>query len=258
MSTHMQTINSSFADQAKEFENPNMNFSKKEYLDYTMRAIGAKETDTVLEAAAGTCVCGRTLAPMVQKVVCLDATQPMLDVGIKNASEAGIGNMEFIHGLIEEIPFPEASFDVVMTRLSFHHFQGMKKPFSEMDRVLKPGGKLVIIDMEAAEEELRDTEDMIERRRDASHVRNRSRQEFVSLYRSAGYELAKEESTRIPVRLSAWMDLTNTPENVRKDIIQLMENEIDGGLSTGFRPYHKDGELWFEQRWLMLIGVKAC
>ena len=124
--------------------------------------------------------------------------------------------------------------------------------------MLKPGGKLVIIDMEAAEEELRDTEDMIERRRDASHVRNRSRQEFVSLYRSAGYELAKEESTRIPVRLSAWMDLTNTPENVRKDIIQLMENEIDGGLFTGFRPYHKDGELWFEQRWLMLIGVKAC
>lgn len=83
MSTHMQTINSSFADQAKEFENPNMNFSKKEYLDYTMRAIGAKETDTVLEAAAGTCVCGRTLAPMVQKVVCLDATQPMLNEKIK-------------------------------------------------------------------------------------------------------------------------------------------------------------------------------
>jgi demethylmenaquinone methyltransferase/2-methoxy-6-polyprenyl-1,4-benzoquinol methylase len=150
----MQTINSSFADQAKEFENPNMNFSKKEYLDYTMRAIGAKETDTVLEAAAGTCVCGRTLAPMVQKVVCLDATQPMLDVGIKNASEAGIGNMEFIHGLIEEIPFPEASFDVVMTRLSFHHFQEMKKPFSEMDRVLKPGGKAVVLELSVPQNRL--------------------------------------------------------------------------------------------------------
>ena len=68
MTDHMKKINSSFTDQAKSFENANMNFSKKEYLDYTMKAIGAARTDLVLEPAAGTCVCGRTLAPMVQKV----------------------------------------------------------------------------------------------------------------------------------------------------------------------------------------------
>ena len=82
MTDHMEKINSSFTDQAKAFENANMNFSKKEYLDYTMKAIGAAGTDRVLETAAGTCVCGRTLAPMVQKVTCLDATPAMLHVGI--------------------------------------------------------------------------------------------------------------------------------------------------------------------------------
>ena len=205
MTDHMKKINSSFTDQAKSFENANMNFSKKEYLDYTMKAIGAARTDLVLEPAAGTCVCGRTLAPMVQKVTCLDATPAMLDV------------------LIEDLPFPDASFDIVMTRLSFHHFQEMEKPFSEMNRVLKPGGKLVIIDMEAAEESVRETEDGIERLRDCSHVRNRSRQEFVSLYNAAAYKIWKEESTKIPVRLSAWMELTKTPEAVQKDIVQMMD-----------------------------------
>ena len=85
-----------------------------------------------------------------------------------------------------------------------------------MNRVLKPGGKLVIIDMEAAEEGLRETEDRIELLRDCSHVRNISRQEFVSLYNGAGYTIWKEESTRIPVRLSAWMELTKTPEAVQR------------------------------------------
>ena len=256
MTDHMKRINSSFTDQAKAFENANMNFSKKEYLDYTMKAIGAAKTDFVLEPAAGTCVCGRTLAPMVQKVTCLDATPAMLDVGIQSAKEAGLGNMEFILGLIEDLPFPDASFDIVMTRLSFHHFQEMEKPFSEMNRVLKPGGKLVIIDMEAAEESVRETEDGIERLRDCSHVRNRSRQEFVSLYNAAGYTIWKEESTKIPVRLSAWMELTKTPEAVQKDIVQMMERDMAGDFNTGFHPCRKDGEIWFDQRWLMLIGIK--
>ena len=256
MDRHMAVVNSSFSNQAKTFENPNMNFSKKEYLEYTMKSIGAKPMDSVLETASGTCVCARTLAPAVARVTCLDATQAMLDVGIQNAKEENITNIDFINGFIEDIPFPEAAFDIVMTRLSFHHFPEMDKPFSEMDRVLKPGGKLVIIDMEAAEETLRYTEDMIERRRDPSHVRNRSRQEFVSLYEKAGYSLMKEESTRIPVRLSAWMELTNTPENVREDIVRLMEDDIAGGSPTGFKPYKKDDEIWFEQRWLLLIGIK--
>ena len=110
--------------------------------------------------------------------------------------------------------------------------------------------------MEAAEESVRETEDGIERLRDCSHVRNRSRQEFVSLYNAAGYKIWKEESTKIPVRLSAWMELTKTPEAVQKDIVQMMERDMAGDFPTGFHPCRKDGEIWFDQRWLMLIGIK--
>lgn len=109
--------------------------------------------------------------------------------------------MEFIHGLIEETPFPEVSFEIVMTKLSFLHFQ--EKLFSEMDWVLKLSGKLVVIDIEITKEDFKETKDMIERRRDCSHGLNRSRQEFVSLYENVGYKLDKKEGTRIPVRLSA-------------------------------------------------------
>jgi len=252
----MEIINQSFENQAKEFENPDMSFSKQEYLDYTMSAIGGKTADNVLEVAAGTCLCGRTLAPKVHRVTCIDATQAMLDVGITEAQRAGIKNMNFIHGMAEEIPFKEATFDIVMTRLSFHHFQETEKPFSEMSRVLKPGGKLVVIDMEATEESLRDTEDYIERLRDCSHVRNRSRQELLALYRDAGYKMLKEDNTKIPVRLSAWMELTKTSPDMKQEIVKLMERDMAGEFCTGFKPYRQESEIWFEQRWLLLIGLK--
>ena len=47
-------------------------------------------------------------------------------------------------------------FDLVITRFSFYHFIETKIPFSEMKRVLKKGGKLIIWDMEATVEELRE------------------------------------------------------------------------------------------------------
>lgn len=123
----------------------------------------------------------------------------------------------------------------------------MKKPFEEMNRVLKPGGKLVIIDMEATEESLRKIEDAIETMRDFSHVKNRSKEEFLSLYKEYGYEMIVSESTPIPVELSAWMKLTNTSLEDCQSIIDKMENEIMGNGQTGFFPYRKEGKIYFNQ-----------
>ena len=122
------------------------------------------------------------MAPYVNQVTCLDMTPAMLMVGKKEAQKAGINNMSFVVGDVAELPFLDDSFDIVFSRLAFHHFPETEHPFAEMKRVLKPGGKLVVIDMEAAEEYLRETEDSLEIMRDPSHVRNRSREEFLELY----------------------------------------------------------------------------
>ena len=70
----------------------------------------------------------------------------------------------------------------MITRLSLHHFVEPEKPFREMQRVLKKGGKLVIWDMVATTEELRETNDAIETMRDNSHTRILSREEFEALF----------------------------------------------------------------------------
>ena len=256
MDNIIEKIKESFSVQAENFESKNMSFSKQEYLDYTIKSIEASKTDHVLEVAAGTCACGRSIASEVATVTCLDATPAMLEIGEKAAKEKRMTNISFVEGLAENLPFDDDSFDIVMTRLTFHHFAEMKKPFEEMNRVLKSGGKLVIIDMEATEETLRETEDNIETLRDFSHVKNRSKEEFLSLYKEYGYEIIKSESTPIPVELLAWMQLTNTSQQDCQTIIDKMENEMEGNGQTGFFPYKKEGKIFFNQRWLMMVGKK--
>ena len=125
-----------------------------------------------------------------------------------------------------------------------------------MARVLKTGGKLVVIDMEAAEEALRNTENEIETLRDPSHVRKLSKEEFTEMFRKNCLSIMTLECTELPVSLSAWRNLTNTPAEICADISKRLTDEMKGNGLAGFHSYQKDGEIYFHQRWLMMIGKK--
>lgn len=247
----------SFSLQAPDFESRSVNFSKEEFLQYTVECTEPGNQDTLLEVAAGTCICGRSFAPLVRAVVCLDATSPMLEVGKKEAERLRLQNMLFVKGYAQELPFLDQSFSIVFSRLAFHHFTDVDAAFSEMVRVLKPGGKLVMIDMEAADESLRDTEDHIERLRDPSHVRNLSRAEMQSLFAAHHLSIQKCETTPMKQNLTSWLSLTKTPQKTRQEITARMQAEINGLDQTGFSPYMTDEGICFDQRWLLFVGKKS-
>lgn len=255
-SSNRDAIQKAFTEQASGFESSKMNFTKQEYLDYTIEKMNPTPKDFVLEVAAGTCACGRSIAPHTRFVTCLDMTPAMLEVGKEEAKKNGLSNILFMLGDAAELPFLDNSFDLVFSRLSFHHFPNPKQCFSEMARVLKPGGKLVVIDMEAAEETLRDTEDEIESLRDGSHIRNLSKSEFLEMSQENHLSVITVDCTEIPVSLSAWLALTNTPMEISAEIEKRFKAEITGDYLTGFKPYMKNGEIYFNQRWFMMIGKK--
>ena len=253
---NLKAINQSFEIQAGQFESETLQFTKQEYLDYTVNSVKPCGEEAMLEVAAGTCVCGRSFAPYVRTVVCLDATDAMLEVGRREAENSGLKNMVFVRGYAEELPFPDESFDIVFSRLAFHHFTDPEKCFSEMVRCLRTGGRLVMIDMEAAREDLRPSQDTIETLRDPSHVRNLSRSEMLSLFSGHRLRVEKCETTKIRQELTSWMALTKTPETTRQDILRKMEEDSGGGEKTGFYPYVMDGKVCFDQRWVLTIGIK--
>jgi len=80
------------------------------------------------------------------KIVGVDLSREMLEVARKNFDEAGMSNYEVKLGRAEEIPLESNSVDLVVTQSSLHEWENPQKGFSEIFRILKPGGSLMLKD----------------------------------------------------------------------------------------------------------------
>lgn len=79
----------------------------------------------------------------------LDMTEEMLDLARANALEAGVGNVEFLRGHMENIPLPDQSVDVVISNCTINLSTDKAKVVSEVARVLRPGGRFAVTDVVA-------------------------------------------------------------------------------------------------------------
>lgn len=121
------------------------------------------------------------------RVAGVDLTPEMVEVARSAADEAGAAHLTFEVGQAEELPFRDASFDVVTSNAVINLVPDKERTFEEMARVLQPGGVLCVADVVLAREAPRSVKDLIYRWTSCV-VGGTVEPQFRSLADAAGFE----------------------------------------------------------------------
>ncbi|MBQ9330693.1 MAG: methyltransferase domain-containing protein [Oscillibacter sp.] len=113
------------------------------YQTGALAAIPAGFSGRLLEVPVGTGVLSmpvfRTLPEA--EIVCLDYSEKMMDAARRRAAALGVGNVTFCQGDVGQLPFPDESFDIVVSLNGFHAFPDKERAYRETWRVLRRGGR---------------------------------------------------------------------------------------------------------------------
>jgi len=180
------------------------------------------------------------VAPHVREVVAYDLSPEMLDVVARAAKDRGLANVGTRQGVVESLPFADASFDLVLSRFSAHHWRDFAMGLREAARVLKPGGLAGFVDVVSPGTPLLDTYfQTIELLRDCSHVRDYSRAEWEAAIAHAGLLPGTTTDYRVRLEFASWVERMRTPK-LHIEAIRALQKAV-GANVTGYFDTGADG-----------------
>jgi ubiquinone/menaquinone biosynthesis C-methylase UbiE len=159
-------------------------------------------SDESLDVATGTGHTALAVARLVARTVGIDIAPRMLEQARRLAAEMAIPNCQFMEGSAEKIPLEDGRFTLVTARHAPHHFHHARLFLSEVRRVLKPSGRLVMADQISPSAGVFDWLDYWERTRDPSHFIQRTVDQW------------REEATKARLR---WVDDRIVPYRLEFD-----------------------------------------
>jgi len=217
-----------FTHQAETF-NTSAVARSEPVLDALVEAAGPDAGERWLEVACGPGLVARRLAPLVGSVHGVDVTAAMIEVARREAAGAGATNATFELGDATSLALPAASFDGAITRFSLHHIPAPGRVLSELARIVRPGGAIVVADHLADEGAAAFAwSQEIERLRDPSHWASLP----VGRLRALGdrYDVALESERVIELELDYedWLTRGSGGEAARDVIEGLVDEPPDG------------------------------
>lgn len=115
--------------------------------------VGEQRLDDLLDIGTGTGRILEILADRVERGVGVDLSSPMLAVARSNIERCGLANIHFRHGDMYQLPIEDMSVDLAVLHMVLHYSDDPCEAIREAGRVLRPGGRLAVIDFAAHTEE---------------------------------------------------------------------------------------------------------
>lgn len=223
-------------------------------LKLLLERLAMQGDESVLDVATGTGHTALAIAPYAAKVFGVDATEQMLAEAVKLAAAQGLRNVTFVRSDSANLPFAPSTFDIVSCRRAAHHFPDKERFLSEVARVLRPGGRMGLVDMcpPLAARELLDD---MERIRDPSHVRSYTSEEWEKAVQDSGLRVVSLDVLEEHLLFPEWLSPVRTggaaEEAIRRRLAHARAEEL-----TALRARPTSGliEGWMKRR-IVLVAV---
>lgn len=151
MSQHDERVRREFTRQADTMAGAAL-FNDAAVLERIREAVHFTASPRILDVACGPGIVVEKLAPGAAEVVGCDLTPQMLEKTRQRCAGAGLANVRAVPGRAEALPFDDGHFDVVVSRSAVHHFAEPPAALREMARVVRRGGRVITVDVTAAED----------------------------------------------------------------------------------------------------------
>jgi ubiquinone/menaquinone biosynthesis C-methylase UbiE len=242
-----RTAREQFDRQAKEYDAV-WNQWSEEPLRWLITHAKPQPCDSALDVATGTGFTALALAPYVRSVVGLDVSTGMLAEAARNAERNTATNVTWREGEAEAMPFDDGTFDLVTCRIAPHHFRSVPAFLRETRRVLRQGGRFVLVDTSVpSDSEAAEWQNRVERLRDPSHVCNYSASAWRAMVEEAGLtvDTLDAASGGIPITLKDWLRKAGCTGDVAESVTGLFLNAPAGAIAEFNINRLQDGDVAF-------------
>lgn len=228
---HTDAILSEFTRQSASF-NVAPVMRSAETLQSLVDRVPEDGTGTWIEVACGPGLISRALAPKLRRIIGIDLTHAMLEVGRREAARVGLTNACFVRGDALRLPIADDSVSGAVTRFSLHHIPVPGRVVAEMARIVHPGGLVVIGDhVTTTDSAAAAWHQEIERLRDPSHWACLTPGALRAAGELAGLTLLSERLIPFSLEYEEWLTRGTGGEQTRRLLDQLLHLQPDGADS---------------------------
>lgn len=176
----------------------------------------------------------------------LDVVEKTLKKNQERAAFQHLDNLTFVNydGMV--FPFEDSTFDMVITRYALHHFPAIQDTFHEINRVLKPGGKLFLSDPAPNDNDTQGFVDAYMQMKDDGHIRFYTKDDWKAIGESAQLQLVDGFDTSI--RFPRKKETASGFDDIMK--------RYDTSIIEGYAVEVIDDEIWISEKVHNLLFYK--